>query len=602
MREVALFASPQSVDSPDSLTSASVADSWSNREGSSVPRAAQAYTEDDLWPTHALHTERMRVSNAKAIEEDSPRTQHTHHTERTHHTQRTHHTERTERTAPLQRSHTKSADPHRGRGRARSARGREDPAPAMSVSDGTQPTAHSTATRGSVHSGATPQLVTVGSLVRLQFLEDRKDLNWREGTVLQRSAERLRVRVGDEEVVVGVDKVEVIAAFERHEPLQTSYEHHKAALFHAMLTRRAKGDAQLYNIFAEINSALSWRGIQHAFGEDYPEYKGGSLQRALKDELTGRDYDRCRRIMRQKGIALQEDSRSTSPKRGDGSDAMVTLCEQCGHSVSMPFCGLTGGRHHASPRAPRSTVQGGFRALLISCEYPNSGRELKQRGATAAALRKLFAKKGLPGRVLMLSDAAGAAASQHRPTYLNIMKGIRWLAEDASPNDSLFFFYSGHANFEQGGGIVPSDFLQAGCLAPDQVMHSLTSTLPKRCGLTMVLDCPGGERFCERIPFQLQMARSSCVRVVEMDACERPQADVVVIGYSSTNLATMTEPLIAPCLLKLLGQSFNPTFVSVFQAISDTVLHHQGLMPEVRVSWQLSPREERFVIGDAVVE
>ena len=30
-----------------------------------------------------------------------------------------------------------------------------------------------------------------------------------------------------------------------------------------------------------------------------------------------------------------------------------------------------------------------------------------------------------------------------RPTKANILRGMRWLVQDAQPNDSLFFHYSG---------------------------------------------------------------------------------------------------------------------------------------------------------------
>ncbi|KAH8825296.1 caspase domain-containing protein [Flagelloscypha sp. PMI_526] len=87
------------------------------------------------------------------------------------------------------------------------------------------------------------------------------------------------------------------------------------------------------------------------------------------------------------------------------------------------------------------------------------------------------------------------------PTTVNIIKGMLWLVEDAQPDDSLFFFYSGHgASVEDQDGdevdgkdeaILPCDFNtpEGGFIRDDDLHAIMVAPLPEGCRLTALMDC-----------------------------------------------------------------------------------------------------------------
>lgn len=89
------------------------------------------------------------------------------------------------------------------------------------------------------------------------------------------------------------------------------------------------------------------------------------------------------------------------------------------------------------------------------------------------------------------------------PTRENIIRAMQWLTNNAQPNDSLFFHYSGHGGVtkdldgdEEDGTdqvIYPVDFEQAGHLV-DDIMHDImVRPLPSGCRLTALFDsCHSG--------------------------------------------------------------------------------------------------------------
>ncbi|CAH6720464.1 metacaspase-1 [[Candida] jaroonii] len=89
------------------------------------------------------------------------------------------------------------------------------------------------------------------------------------------------------------------------------------------------------------------------------------------------------------------------------------------------------------------------------------------------------------------------------PTRENILRAMQWLVQDARPNDSLFFHYSGHGGQtkdldgdEESGMddvIYPLDFQQNGHIV-DDIMHDImVRPLPQGCRLTALYDsCHSG--------------------------------------------------------------------------------------------------------------
>ncbi|KAF9434132.1 Ca(2+)-dependent cysteine protease [Entomortierella beljakovae] len=85
------------------------------------------------------------------------------------------------------------------------------------------------------------------------------------------------------------------------------------------------------------------------------------------------------------------------------------------------------------------------------------------------------------------------------PTRANILSAMAWLVQDAQPNDSFLFHYSGHGGQTDDGGrdeddgcdetIYPVDHESAGVIVDDEMHKLMVHPLPAGCRLTAVMDC-----------------------------------------------------------------------------------------------------------------
>lgn len=86
-----------------------------------------------------------------------------------------------------------------------------------------------------------------------------------------------------------------------------------------------------------------------------------------------------------------------------------------------------------------------------------------------------------------------------KPTRVNIIEGMKWLAAGAAEGDTLYIHYSGHGTWmrdtngdERDGrdeALCPLDCETAGMLVDDDIRKILVEPLPKGCKLRGVLDC-----------------------------------------------------------------------------------------------------------------
>ncbi|KIJ45173.1 hypothetical protein M422DRAFT_30023 [Sphaerobolus stellatus SS14] len=99
-------------------------------------------------------------------------------------------------------------------------------------------------------------------------------------------------------------------------------------------------------------------------------------------------------------------------------------------------------------------------------------------------------------------------ANRNKPTRTRIIAAMQWLVKDAQPNDSLFFYYSGHGGQtkdrdgdERDGfdeAIVPVDYvnykpLVSGYIVDDEMHEIMVKPLPAGCRLTAIFDsCHSG--------------------------------------------------------------------------------------------------------------
>ncbi len=85
------------------------------------------------------------------------------------------------------------------------------------------------------------------------------------------------------------------------------------------------------------------------------------------------------------------------------------------------------------------------------------------------------------------------------PDRANLIAAMNWLVQDAQPNDSLFFHFSGHGvkmmdkDSDEGDGfdeaILPMDYRECGAITDDEMFQILVQPLKKGVQLTAIFDC-----------------------------------------------------------------------------------------------------------------
>ncbi|EPQ53884.1 peptidase C14, partial [Gloeophyllum trabeum ATCC 11539] len=192
-----------------------------------------------------------------------------------------------------------------------------------------------------------------------------------------------------------------------------------------------------------------------------------------------------------------------------------------------------------------SRCTGRKKALCIGIDYTGQP-DIELRGCVNDAKNMFnflqenygFHKKDM---VLLRDDAH---YSRDIPTKENILNAMRWLVNDAQPNDSLFIHYSGHGEQtrdlegdEVDGldeAILPLDHQKAGMIIDDLMNEMMVRPLPRGCRLTAVFDsCHSGSML--DLPFQynsggglkpsqvtpgFRKARSTPADVVSFSGCK----------------------------------------------------------------------------------
>ncbi|MCJ1482793.1 Ca(2+)-dependent cysteine protease [Schaereria dolodes] len=150
-----------------------------------------------------------------------------------------------------------------------------------------------------------------------------------------------------------------------------------------------------------------------------------------------------------------------------------------------------------------SNCTGRRKALLIGINY------FSQRGQLRGCINDVknmstylnnnfgYAREDM----VILTDDQQNPMSQ--PTKQNILRAMHWLVKDATPNDSLFFHYSGHGgqtpdlDGDEDDGydevIYPVDFRVAGHIVDDEMHRIMVQSLQPGVRLTAIFDsCHSG--------------------------------------------------------------------------------------------------------------
>ncbi|KAI0065103.1 peptidase C14 [Artomyces pyxidatus] len=150
-----------------------------------------------------------------------------------------------------------------------------------------------------------------------------------------------------------------------------------------------------------------------------------------------------------------------------------------------------------------SQCTGRKKALCIGINYFGQSAELKGCINDARNIERFLCQKygyQLNDIVVLTDDQKDPRSI---PTKENMLRAMHWLVQDAQPNDSLFFHYSGHGGQtkdldgdEEDGYdevIYPVDFKQTQHIVDDEMHDIMVKPLPPGCRLTAIFDsCHSG--------------------------------------------------------------------------------------------------------------
>ncbi|KAJ3920169.1 peptidase C14, caspase domain-containing protein, partial [Lentinula edodes] len=167
-----------------------------------------------------------------------------------------------------------------------------------------------------------------------------------------------------------------------------------------------------------------------------------------------------------------------------------------------PQVGGPGGQPQ-QPYFQYSQCNGKKKALCVGINYFNTSSELRGCINDAQNMQQFLCTHFGYKRedIVMLTD--DAQNPRQRPTRDNILQAMQWLVNNAQPNDSLFFHYSGHGgqtkdlDGDEADGYDEARFKvdheQAGHIVDDTLHDILVKTLPPGCRITAIFDsCHSG--------------------------------------------------------------------------------------------------------------
>jgi len=162
------------------------------------------------------------------------------------------------------------------------------------------------------------------------------------------------------------------------------------------------------------------------------------------------------------------------------------------------------GHQNQHPFFQYSQCNGKRKALCIGINYiGRKGVELKgcindARNVKDFLIRQYHYQEQ---DIVLLSD--DSSNPRQIPTKINMLDAMRWLVQDAQPNDSLFLHYSGHGgqtkdlDGDEADGfdecIYPVDNPPAVQMTDDEIHDVVVKPLPPGCRLTAIFDsCHSG--------------------------------------------------------------------------------------------------------------
>lgn len=150
-----------------------------------------------------------------------------------------------------------------------------------------------------------------------------------------------------------------------------------------------------------------------------------------------------------------------------------------------------------------SSCKGRRRALLIGINYFGQPGQLRGCINDVRNMASFLAKDPASNWEDMIILTDDHRSLETLPTKKNILRAMHWLVENARPNDSLFFHYSGHGgqtkslDGDEVDGydevIYPVDFRERGHITDDEMHRIMVQPLPAGVRLTAIFDsCHSG--------------------------------------------------------------------------------------------------------------
>jgi len=208
-------------------------------------------------------------------------------------------------------------------------------------------------------------------------------------------------------------------------------------------------------------------------------------------------------------------------------------------------------REKGGSRCVRSACNGNKKALFIGINYTGTSAQLKGCINDVKNVSELFCRRFGFQNCLYLTDEQ--TDPNKKPTYNNIIEGMKWLVSGAKSGDSLFFHYSGHGGTAKDSDgdevdgydetILPLDYQTAGQIVDDVIYDNLVQPLPQGCRLTAIFDsCHSGTVL--DLPYTYQC--DGQVEVIENDVRKEvfKKAFGLVGGLLSGDQATIASSLL----------------------------------------------------------
>ncbi|ORX46395.1 hypothetical protein BCR36DRAFT_585213 [Piromyces finnis] len=229
----------------------------------------------------------------------------------------------------------------------------------------------------------------------------------------------------------------------------------------------------------------------------------------------------------------------------------------------------------------RSDCSGNKKALYIGINYIGGKSPLNGCINDVKNISQLVAKKfGITQAIILTDDQSD---ERKKPTYQNIINGMKWLTKDAKAGDSLFFHYSGHGgtakdkdNDEVDGfdeTILPCDYLTNGQILDDDIYENLVAPLPRGCRLTAIFDsCHSGTVMDLPYTYQCQ----GKVEVIENDVRKEifKKTSNVIDSINSGNkdrIADSLKSIFDGSLRKAASNGVDPEVLKQRQNLADVI-------------------------------